>query len=139
MTDMFADLPLLIHALLDPARYPDGIARVELMQTHISWVLLAGDFAYKIKKPVKLSFLDFSTLALRHKYCQEELRLNRRFAPDLYLEVVGIYNTPQDPRWQGPDAPIEFAVKMHRFDESNRLDHVCARGELRTRHLSDLA
>lgn len=139
MTGMDADLPPLIHALLDPARYPGGVARVELVQTHISWVLLAGDFAYKIKKPVKLSFLDFSTLALRHHYCLDELRLNRRFAPDLYLDVVGIYNTPQDPHWQGLGAPIEYAVKMHRFEESARLDHVCARGELQARHLSALA
>lgn len=139
MTGMDADLPPLIQALLDPARYPDGVARVELVQTHISWVLLAGDFAYKIKKPVKLSFLDFSTLALRQAYCEDELRLNRRFAPELYLAVVGIFNTPQDPQWQGSGMPIEFAVKMHRFEESARLDHVCARGELRTRHLSALA
>ena len=139
MTSMLADLPQLISALLDPARYPQGITRVEMVQTHISWVLLAGDFAYKIKKPVKLSFLDFSTLALRRDYCQEELRLNRRFAPDLYLAVVGIYNTPQDPQWQGPGAPIEYAVKMRRFDESARLDHVCARGELQAGHLSALA
>jgi hypothetical protein len=139
MTGMVADLPPLIHALLDPARYPDGVARVEWVQTHISWVLLAGDFAYKIKKPVKLSFLDFSTLALRHEYCQEELRLNRRFATELYLDVVGIYNTPQDPQWQGPGAPIEYAVRMHRFEESARLDHVCARGELQARQVSALA
>ena len=139
MTGMDADLPPLIRALLDPARYPDGITRVDLVQTHISWVLLAGDFAYKIKKPVKLSFLDFSTLALRQRYCQDELRLNRRFAPDLYLAVVGIFNTPHDPQWQGSGAPIEFAVKMHRFDESARLDHVCVRGELQARHLSALA
>lgn len=139
MTGMAADLPPLIHALLDPARYPAGVARVELVQTHISWVLLAGDFAYKIKKPVKLAFLDFSTLDLRHQYCQDELRLNRRFAPDLYLEAVGIFNTPQDPQWQGSGAPIEFAVKMRRFDESARLDHVCARDELEAGHLSALA
>lgn len=139
MSAMDANLPPLILALLDPARYPDGVARVELVQTHISWVLLAGDFAYKIKKPVKLSFLDFSTLALRQKYCLEELRLNRRFAPDLYLDVVGIFNTPQDPQWHGSGAPIEYAVKMHRFDEASRLDHVCARGELQPQHLSALA
>ncbi len=139
MTAMNADLPPLIDALCDPARYPDGVARVELVQTHISWVLLAGDFAYKIKKPLKLSFLDFSTLALRHHYCLDELRLNRRFAPDLYLDVVGIFNTPQDPQWHGSGAPIEYAVRMHRFDESARLDHVCARGELQARHLSALA
>jgi aminoglycoside phosphotransferase family enzyme len=132
-------LPPLIQALRDPARYPDGVTRVELVQTHISWVLLAGDFAYKIKKPVKLAFLDFSTLALRQHYCQDELRLNRRFAPELYLAVVGIFNTPQDPQWQGSGEPIEYAVKMHRFEESARLDHVCARGELAARHLSALA
>ena len=139
MANMDADLPPLIQALLDPARYPDGVARVELVQTHISWVLLAGEFAYKIKKPVKLAFLDFSTLALRQHYCQDELRLNRRFAPELYLAVVGIFNTPQDPQWQGPGVPIEYAVKMHRFEESARLDHVCVRGELQARHLTDLA
>jgi len=139
MTGMAADLPPLVQALRDPARYPGGISRVELVQTHISWVLLAGDFAYKIKKPVKLSFLDFSTLALRQHFCQDELRLNRRFAPDLYLAVVGIFNTPQDPQWQGSGAPIEYAVKMRRFDETARLDHVCARGELQAGHLSALA
>ncbi|MDI1246008.1 MAG: AAA family ATPase [Rhodoferax sp.] len=139
MIGMAANLPPFILALLDPARYPDGVTQVEWVQTHISWVLLAGEFAYKIKKPVKLSFLDFSTLALRQKYCQDELRLNRRFAPDLYLEVVGIFNTPQDPQWQGSGVPIDYAVKMHRFDESARLDHVCQRGELQARHLSALA
>ncbi len=136
---MSPDLPPLIRALLEPQRYPPALQRVELVQTHISWVLLAGDFAYKIKKPLKLSFLDFSTLALRQRYCQEELRLNRRYAPDLYLDVVGIFNTADDPQWQGPGAPIEYAVKMRRFDESARLDRVCQRGELQPHHLSDLA
>ena len=136
---MDAELPPLIHALLDPARYPPGVARVELVQTHISWVLLAGEFAYKIKKPVKLSFLDFSTLALRHHDCLEELRLNRRFAPELYLDVVGIFNTSHNPQWQGPGETIEFAVRMRRFDEATRLDHVCARGELQAQHVSALA
>ena len=132
-------LPPLIEALLEPARYPGDVQRVELVQTHISWVLLAGDFAYKIKKPVKLSFLDFSTLKLRQRYCENELRLNRRFAPDLYLEVLAIGNTPQDPQWGASSTPIDYAVKMRRFDEAGRLDRVCARGELLPRHLSDLA
>ncbi|MFZ3084793.1 AAA family ATPase [Rhodoferax ferrireducens] len=133
------NLPPLIAALLEPKRYPGAVQRVDLVQTHISWVLLAGDFAYKIKKPVKLSFLDFSTLAQRERYCQNELRLNRRFAPDLYLEVLAIGNTPQDPQWGGAGTPIEYAVKMRRFDEAGRLDRVCARGELQASHLSDLA
>ena len=134
-----ADLPPLITALLDPHRYPGAAQQVDLVQTHISWVLLAGDFAYKIKQPLKLPFLDFSTLALRQLRCEDELRLNQRFAPDIYLEVVGIFNTPQDPQWAGTGAPIEYAVKMRRFNEAARLDRVCARGELQPQHLSDLA
>ncbi|MES2880492.1 MAG: AAA family ATPase [Pseudomonadota bacterium] len=137
MTD--ASLPPLIQALLAPQRYPHAVAQVELVQTHISWVLLAGEFAYKIKKPVKLPFLDFSTLAQRERCCQDELRLNRRFAPDLYLDVVGLFNTPHDPQWHGDGPPIEYVVKMRRFDERGRLDRLCARGELRPTHLSDLA
>ena len=139
MVCMDASLPPLIRALLSPERYPRGVAQVELVQTHISWVLLAGDFAYKVKKPMALQFLDFSTLALRQRYCEDELRLNRRFAPDLYLDVVGIFNTPEDPQWCGEGAPIEYAVKMRRFDEGGRLDRVCARGELQSAHLSNLA
>lgn len=139
MTCMDANLPPLIQALLDAQRYPDAVARVDLVQTHISWVLLAGEFAYKIKKPVRLAFLDFSTLAQRLRYCNDELRLNRRFAPDIYLDVVGIFNTAQDPRFEGSGPPIEYAVKMRRFDDAARLDRVCARGELQPRHLSDLA
>ena len=139
MARMDAHLPPLIEALLAPQRYPDAMQRVDLVQTHISWVLLAGEFAYKIKKPVKLSFLDFSTLAQRQACCQDELRLNRRFAPDIYLDVVGIFNTPQDPQFAGLGAPIEYAVKMRRFDDAARLDRVCARGELQPEHLSDLA
>jgi len=80
----------LIAALRDPACYPHAVDRVDLEETHISWVLLAGAYAYKVKKPVRLPFLDFSTLAARRHYCEEELRLNRRTAPDLYLEVVPI-------------------------------------------------
>jgi aminoglycoside phosphotransferase family enzyme/predicted kinase len=132
-------LPTLIQALLEPHLYRGNVTHVELVQTHISWVILAGAFAYKIKKPVALPFLDFSTLALRKKYCEDELRLNRRFSPTIYLDVVGIFNTPQDPRFTGSGQPIEYAVKMHRFDAAARLDRVCDRGELRFEHLSELA
>jgi hypothetical protein len=136
---MDQNLPPLIQALLSPQRYAPAVSRVELVQTHISWVLLAGDYAYKIKKPLQLPFLDFSTLAQRQRYCLDELRLNRRFAPDLYLDVVPLFNTPHDPQFSGTGEPIEYAVKMRRFDEAARLDRVCARGELLARHLSDLA
>ncbi len=129
----------LIEALLKPGAYPHPVPGVSLVETHISWVLLAGEFAYKIKKPVKLPFLDFTTLAQRAFFCHEELRLNRRFAPEIYLDVVGIYNTPELPQWQGEDEPFEYAVKMRRFDEAGRLDRLCDRGDLAPQHLSDLA
>ena len=136
---MDTPLPELIRALLEPRRYPGAVTQVTLVQTHISWVLLAGEFAYKIKKPLKLPFLDFSTLEQRHTCCKEELRLNCRFAPDIYLDVVGVYNTPDDPQWRGNAMPIEYAVRMRRFDEARRLDHLCRRGELRPDNLADLA
>lgn len=116
---------MLSPALLDPRRYPHPVERVEVVETHISWVLLAGDYAYKFKKPVTLPFLDYGTLERRHADCLAELRLNRRYASDLYLDVVEFDGEP--------------AVKMRRFNEAMRLDHVCKRGELTPAHLSDLA
>ena len=75
-----------IRALLRPEAYPHPAGEPALIETHISWVILAGDYAYKIKKPVSMEFLDFSTPEARRHYCNEELRLNRRLAPELYLE-----------------------------------------------------
>lgn len=138
------DLPPLIHALLNPRLYPGVVAQVSLLQTHGAWVLLAGDAAYKIKKPVQLSFMDFSTLALRRAACEAELRVNARFAPTppqvpIYRAVLPIVGTPETPCWGLPGVDdaraIEFAVQMHRFSESARLDHLCARRALRPEHL----
>jgi aminoglycoside phosphotransferase family enzyme/predicted kinase len=103
---------------------------VEMVETHISWVLLAGDHAYKIKKAVDLGFLDFSSLEKRRFYCAEELRLNRRLAPDLYLEVLPIAGSADHPVLNGPGPTIEYAVKMRRFPQSCLLDQVLLRGEL---------
>lgn len=139
MAGMTQNLPPLLQRLLAPQLYPGDVARVELVETHISWVLLAGELAYKIKKPVKLPFLDFSTLALRQQACLDELRLNRRLAPDIYRDVVSLNTSPQGPQWGGTGDVLDYAVRMRRFDEAGRLDHVCARGELRPAHLSDLA
>ena len=105
----------LIVALRDPACYPHPVDRVDVMETHISWVLLAGNYAYKLKKPVRLRFLDFSTLAARRRYCEEELRLNRRTAAELYLEVVPIARSAGGVAVSGPGEPVEYAVKMNRF------------------------
>ena len=88
----------LIRALLDPACYPHPVHKVEHIETHISDVFLTGAYAYKLKKPLDLGFLDFSTLEKRRLSCEEELRLNRRLAPDLYLEVVPLTGQPTAPR-----------------------------------------
>ena len=90
--------PAFIDALKDPACYDHDVDDVRVVETHISWVVLTGQFAYKIKKPVKLPFLDFSTAERRKIFCDEELRLNRRLAPELYLEVVPIGGSPAAPR-----------------------------------------
>lgn len=117
------ELPLsFLLALPDPAQ-------ATVVETHISWVLLAGGFAWKIKKPVTLPFLDYGTVEKRRACCLEELRVNRRFAPDLYLEVVEL----------ATQSGTEPAVKMRRFAEALRLDHVCARGELDAAQLAQFA
>lgn len=138
MPAMSAALPTLIAALLAPERYPHPADRVELVETHASWLLLAGDFAYKIKKPVTLPFLDYGTLSLREACCRAELMLNRRLAPELYLDVVPIGGSPEQPQF-GAAPAIEWAVRMRRFDESGRLDRVAARGKLLPQQLSQLA
>ncbi len=120
------DFRRLIEGLMEPAAYPHPAKPVVHIETHISHVFLAGKFAYKLKKPLDLGFLDFSTLARRHHCCLEELRLNRRLAPGLYLDVVPVTGTPDRPRMggtPGADAPVlEWAVHMHRFPQEGLLD-----------------
>jgi len=129
----------LIRALRNPRCYPHRVDRLHVVETHISWVVLTGPYAYKIKKPVTLGFLDFGTLAARRFYCEEELRLNRRLATDLYLEVVAITGSIEHPRIGGLDPVLEYAVKMRQFDENGLLDRVQARGELLPAHIDALA
>lgn len=109
----------LVEALRDPAAYPHAVDGVEVCETHISTVLLAGAFAYKIKKPVDLGFLDFSSLSARHYYCEEEIRANARLAPDIYVGVVPVVR--QDGRLvigQGPERDVvDYAVRMRRFPQ----------------------
>lgn len=140
-------LPPLIQSLLSPSRYPHPVDAVELIETHGAWVLLAGDWAYKVKKPVRFPFMDFGTLAQRRTACETELRVNRRFAgPDsatqLYQCVLPLLGSAKDPRWGSPGEDgeaIEFAVQMRRFDGTGQLDRLCARGALTADHLEGLA
>ncbi|HSD99621.1 MAG TPA: AAA family ATPase [Burkholderiales bacterium] len=120
--------PPLFAALLDPACYPHPVAGVRVLETHISWVLLTGEYAYKIKKPVKLGFLDFSSLELRHRYCEEELRLNRRLAPELYLDLAEIRGTPGAPRIGGDGPVLEYAVRMREFPQASLASRALAGG-----------
>ena len=132
-------LDRLIAALRAPACYPHAVENVELLQTHISCILLAGDYAYKIKKPVNLGFLDFSTLGARRHYCEEELRLNRRTAPGLYLEVIAISGSESAPVLAGGGPAIEYALKMRRFEQDALLDRMARRGALTAQHIDALA
>ncbi len=131
-------LPQLIRELLDSDAYPHHPAPVELIETHISWVFLAGNFVYKVKKPVALGFLDFRKLEQRRFYCEEEIRLNRRFAPEIYIDVVKITLQNGRPQLEGQGTAIEYAVKMHRFDEALRLDKQLESGLLRAEDMREL-
>jgi hypothetical protein len=99
-----------------------------MMETHISWVLLTGEYAYKIKKPVNLGFVDFTSLAMRRYYCEEELRLNRRLAPGLYLDVVEIRGDVRAPRIGGTGRLLEYAVKMREFPQAGLASRALAEG-----------
>ncbi len=122
----------LINALFD-------INACNIIETHISWVLLIGQHAYKIKKPVNFGFLDFSTLEKRRLCCDEELRLNKRLAAELYLEIVPITGTPEHPKLGGAGNPIEYAVKMIRFPVGQLLSEYAKRGQLDTEPIDQLS
>jgi aminoglycoside phosphotransferase family enzyme/gluconate kinase len=129
----------LIHSLQEPSVYDHEVKDLAIVETHISWVVLTGPYAYKIKKPVNLGFLDFSTLDKRHYYCKEELRLNRRLAPLTYVDVVTITGTPQAPVLNGTGPPLEYAVQMVQFPQHAQLDRVLARHALTNKHIYRLA
>jgi aminoglycoside phosphotransferase family enzyme/predicted kinase len=124
------ELALLIDALSRPSAYPCQVAEVQVIQTHISVVFLAGPFAYKVKKPVSPGFLDFSTLDKRRHFCEEEVRLNRRLAPDVYLGVVSIVQSDAGLRVEGFGDPVEWAVKMQRLPPGVTLHERLERDEV---------
>lgn len=118
----------LLHGASDPG----------FLQTHISWIVLDGEFAYKIKKPVTLDFLDFASLEMRRHYCEEELRLNRPWAPDLYLDVVPVTQDGQRWRIGGDGRIVEYALRMRRFDQDLRLDRQLELGRLSIEDMREL-
>ena len=128
----------LINKLRDKAAYPHAVESLKIMETHISWVILTGDIAYKIKKPVDLGFVDFTKLARRKYFCDEELRLNQRTAPDLYLDVVPIADTAEGPRI-GRQPAVDYAVRMRQFPTEARLDRQLESGRLGLEDMRALA
>lgn len=128
----------LIDALLTPAAFEPPVTAVEMIETHISWVILTDDYVYKIKKPIRLDFLDFSELQQRKFFCEEEIRLNQPGAPWIYCDVVPITRENGAPRIGGPGDPIEYAVRMRRFDQDLRLDSQLEKNQLTVRDMKEL-
>jgi uncharacterized protein len=128
----------MVSALLGSLRRQHPRSGAALIETHISFVLLAGGLAYKIKKAVNLGFVDFTTLAQRRFYCNEELRLNRRLAPALYLDVVPVTGTPMQPSLGGDGAALDWAVKMRAFPQAGLWERLAMRGALRPGHIDAL-
>lgn len=133
------DFIQLIEVLARPAAYPFAVAAVEVIHTHISVVFLAGDFVYKIKKAVDLGFLDFSTLEKRRHFCAEEVRLNRRLAPSVYLGVVPVTQDGDTPRFEGSGPVVDWAVKMQRLRPQATLYERIDAGTVSTDMLTSLA
>jgi aminoglycoside phosphotransferase family enzyme/predicted kinase len=129
----------LIAALQNPALYPHPVEGFQVIETHISWVLLTGPYAYKVKKPVNFGFLDFTGLQAREHFCGEELRLNQRLTHDLYLDVLPITGSVDAPQLGGSGPAIEFALKMRQFPQSQLLSTLQANGELTATHIDEMA
>lgn len=128
----------LVAKMLEPSFFGPAEPGAELIETHASWIFLSGEYAYKMKKPVNFGFLNFSSYAKRHFFCTEELRLNRRFAPELYLAVIPVGGTIDQPLLNEEPAQA-YLVKMRRFPQENQLDRMLAAGNLNVTALIEFA
>jgi len=123
--------PNLVESMLKPEFYPHKPNTVELIQTHISFIFIAGDLVYKVKKAVDFGFLDFTTLEKRKYYCDKEILLNRRFAPDVYNDVVGIFEDKEGNLLLGNgDSIVEYAVEMKKIPEERMLYRLMKAGKV---------
>mgnify|MGYP001277064153 CR=1 FL=1 len=134
-----AELPELIQALLGPKVYPDPPPHVDLAQTQISYVLIAGEYVYKIKKPVDMGFLDYSTLEKRYLYCRKEVELNRRLCKDTYLDVVPISYDNKRAVIGGGGKTVEWAVKMRRLPQDRMMDALLPQKKVTTEMVGQVA
>ncbi len=140
---MDATLPDLIRQMLQPGFYPHPVQEpIQLLQTHISYILLTGEYAYKVKKSVKFGFLDFTTLENRHRFCQEELRLNQRLSPELYLAVLPIVQDSGhyrlDPTDIDSNSVVDYTVQMRQFPQDALLSHLFEQDKLTPAMMQEL-
>lgn len=131
--------PRLAEAMMDPGIYPVIPGNVEMIQTHISYIFIAGDFVYKVKKAVNFGFLDFTTLERRKYYCDEELRLNQRLAPDIYLKVVPIFESDGEIHLKGEGRIVEYAVLMRRLPRERMLKTLLREGKADSSTMEEIA
>jgi len=129
----------LVDSLMKPAAFDHSVSSVELIETHISWLILTDDYVYKLKKPIVLDFLDFGDLEQRKFYCDEEIRLNKPWAPDIYLDVVSVSLDNGQARFSASGTPVDYAVRMRRFDQEMRLDAQLEQGKLLATDMQELA
>lgn len=137
--DSLVGLQAKVDFLSRPASYPESSGSVEARETHMSWVFLTDRHAYKLKKPVRTSFLDFSTLELRKKYCEAEVWLNRRLAPGIYLGVVPLGLDRSGNLHIGEGQAVDFLVRMIRLPATATLDHAIRANAVEERNIHNLA
>lgn len=139
MKEPVSQLPEMVQALLDPKIYPDASSKVELVQTQMSFVFLTDDYVYKVKKPVNLGYLDYTTLEKRHFYCQREVELNQRLCPDAYLGVISITERGKGFFIDGKGKVVDYAVKMRRLPQEGMLKVLLARGQVSVEMMGSVA
>jgi aminoglycoside phosphotransferase family enzyme/predicted kinase len=129
----------LLTALLNPQFYPDNPDHIEYLQTHISMIFLTGKYVYKVKKPVDLGFVDYTTLDKRRYFCEQELELNRRLSPDIYLEVIPITERNGQILLGGSGEIIDYALKMRQLPQNKMLDYLLVNGEVTPKMMKEVA
>ncbi|MDH5423855.1 MAG: AAA family ATPase [Gammaproteobacteria bacterium] len=129
----------IIAAMQRPEFYDHDVTDIVMLQTHISWVFLTGQYAYKVKKPMDFGFLNFTELSQRKHFCEEEIRLNKRLADEIYLETVCITGSAESPALNGAGDAIEYAVKMSQFEQSQLADNLLNDGKILPQHIDDIA
>ncbi len=140
MTEQMSDHQVLVQSILQGKLLPEQEHQsFKLIETHISSVIVGDEIVYKLKKPVDFGFLDFSTLEKRHFYCDEEIRLNRRLSPQLYIDVLPIYGSVQQPSLSGTGEAIEYMLRMKPFAQSSQLDRLLQQGGLRLEMIKQFA